>query len=385
LAYRLITLVALSIGALVAFQDASPGRSGTRTKGSQTNATGRGATSTPPVPPQPDASGPRNTTESGSRGSTNPVTGDANAKGQATLGGLMLRKYCGTLRLMSADRSMIQLADIHGEAVTTAGKQSCDAAPMTAIPVQIQSQALKDGLAQWKDGDRVIATVAISKSGDAETANLQDMVPQVFHVGGWKRPATFFTLPAIVLILTLFSKNVRELLFIGQDGRVSNSITQMSLWFILLISTYVSAFILRWTDAGGVLGCIGIPMHLAVLSGLSGLTTAGAKGITANKVANAPAPPANAQNGKWNDNKAAASLGDLIRDDNNRFDFGDFQMLVMTLIAVVSYGIIAYAFLGAIPAQATISLPDVDGTVLAMFGVGQGAYLTKKAATGLDQ
>jgi hypothetical protein len=32
-----------------------------------------------------------------------------------------------------------------------------------------------------------------------------------------------------------------------------------------------------------------------------------------------------------------------------------------------------------------ISLPDVDGTVLAMFGVGQSAYLTKKAATGIDQ
>jgi hypothetical protein len=41
--------------------------------------------------------------------------------------------------------------------------------------------------------------------------------------------------------------------------------------------------------------------------------------------------------------------------------------------------------MGAIPVRATISLLDVDGTILAMMGVGQGAYLGKKAATGIDQ
>jgi hypothetical protein len=42
-------------------------------------------------------------------------------------------------------------------------------------------------------------------------------------------------------------------------------------------------------------------------------------------------------------------------------------------------------FLGVLEARASVSLPDVDGTVLAMFGVGQGAYLAKKASTGIDQ
>jgi hypothetical protein len=124
------------------------------------------------------------------------------------------------------------------------------------------------------------------------------------------------------------------------------------------------------------------------LSGISGLTFAGAKGITANKAANPPPVALNAvvPNGKRNNIKAATtSLADLLKDDNGNYDFGDFQMLIMTLIAVTSYTIIAYHFLGVLEARASVSLPDVDGTVLAMFGVGQGAYLAKKAGTGIDQ
>lgn len=51
---------------------------------------------------------------------------------------------------------------------------------------------------------------------------------------------------------------------------------------------------------------------------------------------------------------------------------------------VISYSIIFWAFLSSIPARRAISLPDVDGTVLSMFGVAQGAYLVKKAATGMN-
>ncbi|HXM43914.1 MAG TPA: hypothetical protein VN924_21955 [Bryobacteraceae bacterium] len=186
--------------------------------------------------------------------------------------------------------------------------------------------ALKDELAKWKDGDRVIATVQPA-SGAAETAGLQDIQPQVFRIEGWK-PFALFILPALVLLLTLLSKNVRTLLFIGQDGRVSNSTTQVSLRFTLLVSAYVSTFLLRWTTAGGFLGCIGTPTNLLVLSGLSGLTFAGAKGITAGKVANRPAvPAAGAPAGKRTDAPVQAKIGDLIKDDTNKFDFGDFQML----------------------------------------------------------
>jgi hypothetical protein len=53
-------------------------------------------------------------------------------------------------------------------------------------------------------------------------------------------------------------------------------------------------------------------------------------------------------------------------------------MLVITLIVVVSYSILVWNFLRAIPARAAISIPVVHGSILSMMGVGQGAYLAKK-------
>jgi len=62
-----------------------------------------------------------------------------------------------------------------------------------------------------------------------------------------------------------------------------------------------------------------------------------------------------------------------------QFDFGDFQMLVITLIAVVTYIVLIVNFFGTVRYSKIVSLPDVDTTLLAAFGLGQGAYLTKKA------
>jgi hypothetical protein len=58
------------------------------------------------------------------------------------------------------------------------------------------------------------------------------------------------------------------LLFIGQDGRWSNSTTQISLWFTLWVSTYIATFALRWTS-GHLIGSITTPSALLALSGLT--------------------------------------------------------------------------------------------------------------------
>jgi hypothetical protein len=71
---------------------------------------------------------------------------------------------------------------------------------------------------------------------------------------------------------------------------------------------------------------------------------------------------------------------DLVENDQGVFDFGDFQMLVVTFVAVAMYLMLIFHFLGSIQFLKTASLPDVDTTILAGFGLGQGAYLTKKAA-----
>jgi hypothetical protein len=135
---------------------------------------------------------------------------------------------------------------------------------------------------------------------------------------------------------------------------------------------------MRWLHAG-LLGHLGIPTNLLVLSGLSGLTFAGAKGITTQKNADAQKKqePVKSQGNP-------SFPGDLIRSDNpGQFDLGDFQMIIITLIAVVSYVWMAASFLGNLTHCLSATLPDVDGTLLAMFGIGQGAYLTKKATSDI--
>jgi hypothetical protein len=44
---------------------------------------------------------------------------------------------------------------------------------------------------------------------------------------------------------------------------------------------------------------------------------------------------------------------------------------------------LAWHHLGTIEFVKPITLPDVDSTILAGFGLGQGAYLTKKAVGNL--
>jgi hypothetical protein len=232
-------------------------------------------------------------------------------------------------------------------------------------------------------------------------------------------PTMLVTLLVLIVVTYVLSwtrvpnvpKGLAAILFVGQDGKLSNSKTQMSLWFGLVVVTYVSLYYLRWAH-GNVLGAIGIPTNVIALTGLSGLTFAGAKAITTNKLSDpatvataqaaagakaaavataanqTPAQVADAQS------KAAAvlpkqgqtaSLSDLVRADDGKFDFGDYQMIIITLIAVTTYLIVCYNFLSSLDLHPTTLLPDVDGTVLALFGVGQGSYLAKKATGGLNQ
>jgi hypothetical protein len=151
----------------------------------------------------------------------------------------------------------------------------------------------------------------------------------------------------------------------------------MAIWFSVLISTYIATVFLRVQSCGWeFFGSVDLPVHLFALSGASALTLGAAKGITTAKVqaavkAGVPDP------------KPAGTphfLLDLVANDSGGFDLGDFQMLVVTLLAVAMYLTNTYQFLGSIDCLKTASLPDVDTTILAAFGLGQGAYLTKKAA-----
>jgi hypothetical protein len=49
----------------------------------------------------------------------------------------------------------------------------------------------------------------------------------------------------------------------------------------------------------------------------------------------------------------------------------------------VTYLVLVFNFFGSVEYSKIVSLPDVDTTLLATFGLGQGAYLTKKAVGNL--
>lgn len=214
----------------------------------------------------------------------------------------------------------------------------------------------------------------------------------------------------VTFLLYFFLSGLHPLrLIVGEDNRYSNSKFQVALWFFVLITTYIATFALRvW---GGVIGQISIPQNLLLLSGMSALTYAAAKGITTSKVNEAQslgvADPKNTA-------VSPSLLKNLTHDDGCSFnavaaartrvvgeasiallnptrppslDLGDTQMIIVTLLAIAAYLYATLHYMGDSTClyAATTKLPDVDSTILSIFGIGQGAYITKKAVGNVGQ
>jgi len=256
----------------------------------------------------------------------------------------------------------------------------------------VRDISLKEKVKQLRVGD-FITVVYTNTSGQKEL--------KVFSVYTVPIPAgtvvlTLLGSGAACFLLCLFLTGFHPLrLIVGEDNRYSNSKFQMALWFTLLITSYIAAFWLRAWHAGPMfLGGIDIPQNLLLLSGLSVLTFGAAKGITTSKVTdavaagqtNAKAPGTNPRlffDLTHTDELSSTGGGGVARQ--GKLDLGDFQMLVVTLLAVVVYLSIVFHFLGAIARVTRVTLPDVDTTILASFGLGQGAYLVKKAVGRLGE
>lgn len=203
---------------------------------------------------------------------------------------------------------------------------------------------------------------------------------------------------------------------IGQDGRYSNSKTQIALWFWIVLATYLSTVYLRMWELGwDFFGSVNIPQNLLLISGMSAITYGGAKAITTSKADAAKDKTASAQAAqtalaqppafsgadadarvklaamvtaappvKTKQPAARASfLKNLTQNDVGDFDLGDFQMLTITVIAVGMYVTLVFNFLGLLEARHIADLPNVDTTILGIFVLGHGAYLAKKAGGDL--
>jgi hypothetical protein len=255
----------------------------------------------------------------------------------------------------------------------------------------VQDSVVKDQLKQLHGGDHVEVVYSIDVTKNVLKALSVDTVSST--AGLWVMLGS----AAICFLSYCCLSGFRpQQLIIGLDNRYSNSKFQIAVWFFVLITSYVAAlWMRRWAAGPAFIGGVNIPSNLLLLSGMSVLTYGGAKAITATKNGGpgqleksradkprflfdlthddgVPAQPAQPET----DGKPAVAAKPAVPP---QFDFGDFQMLIVTLIAVATYVVLIFNFFGTIQYVKVTSLPDVDTTLLAAFGLGQGAYLTKKA------
>jgi hypothetical protein len=245
---------------------------------------------------------------------------------------------------------------------------------------------LEEQLPRLFTKERIAATVA----EDGATI-------QVLSVAADERFAVLiFTaaVAALLLIATAAAGWDLGAFVLGLDGRYSNSKMQMALWFVAVIAAYVTAVIVRFTAGGWMcFDDVGIPEDLLVLSGLSALTFGVAKAVTTQKKNALPAastlkaPPAAAAVNPNARHAGSNLLRDLVTNDLGNADIGDFQMILITLIAVCTFVLTLIQWLGMvdITPHHTWLLPDVDTTLLSLFGIGQGAYLVKKMASNVGE
>jgi hypothetical protein len=233
--------------------------------------------------------------------------------------------------------------------------------------VKVRVTDLVERLKGYHAGDVVKVWIA-SDEGDLLLRNIE-------HVSGLgsrteRVLALAIALAVLLALVSLFYRGNAKGLLYGLDGRYSKSTFQMAVWFAALFATYCAAVYLRARYSHGLSwGGVNIPENLLLISGLSALSFAGAKGITSSAVGR----------GLVKSPSAASFPADLLNGDDGRPDFGDFQMLVVTALATFVYLGSAVSFLGQMDLAATVTLPDVDTTILSAFGLGQGAYLAKKA------
>ena len=274
------------------------------------------------------------------------------------------RTLTGTVKEISVDKTWIVIRTRHP------GKQSRE----INVPV-FTPEKFKPIVDKMQRGDGVNATYIEDKTTFART--VQGLEWKSEHVTPFWRWASILGAALLLLLLAFAFVGKPTELFLGEDGRYSTSKFQTVIWFWLVISAYIAIvfhriFASEWAYIGGV----DIPPNLLILSGISVLTFTFAKVITVAKIEQA------ALQGETVKPHADSppNMRDLIRDDSNRVDLGDYQMLVITMLAVFIYASSAVEFMTQIEFRREITMPDVDATLLAIFGLGQAAYLGKKAA-----
>jgi len=314
------------------------------------------------------------------------------AKADAAKANLAARLENARLDAVDSDYANMSLRDCGKTGVCLVNES--DPKSGQVYHVKVNDQALRAQLKKFHVGDHLRVDIN-------ENNELKDLR------GAWSVPSDGISATCRILVLLACALLILGLaaaaaalaragsplkFIVGMDHRYSNSKTQVALWFWVVTSTYLATVVFRvWYAGWDFFGAVSIPQNLLVISGLSAITFGGAKAITTAK-ADAAAHPVNPpgtavprvaiadpKNVNVRNDGDERFFQDLLQNDLGNVDFGDFQMLMVTLVAVVMYLTLIFHFLGSIEFLKTATLPDVDTTILAGFGLGHGAYLAKKA------
>jgi hypothetical protein len=153
-----------------------------------------------------------------------------------------------------------------------------------------------------------------------------------------------------------------------KQRELSASKLQALVWILVTMFAYASvfgAFLLNSESGDPLPDLPGIPVNLLALMGLSVATAAGAKGVTVSYK----------DQGRIDKKSGAATT-----DAEGNPQLVKVQMLVWTFLGALWYLLKVIKFIDGIETlpEGAYALPDVDGALLVLMGVAQGAYIGDK-------
>jgi len=225
--------------------------------------------------------------------------------------------------------------------------------------------------------------ICFSASGDPNQTQHLDAIAVERITIGWAHAVAALALAfaAVWWVILAVSRGHPWGFVLGLDGRLSNSQTQLYLWFLVLLTVYLAEVGLRLRFAG-VLSGIAVPTNLLALAGISAFTFGTARLNTTVKTNST-----NAASLSGCKTPEIRHLGrrdlffNLFTNDNGLADLGDMQMIILSAITGALYLGISTSFLASVSLVGHVDLPPVDDTLLGGTAVSQGAYLFKKLAS----